>query len=90
MPVLSLYTPNYKAKITAMKSFEEALGELKVIIEKLESGNLSLEESLTLFEKGTQLTTFCHKKLNEVQKKIEILVEDTDGAVLRKEFNLEE
>lgn len=73
-----------------MKSFEEALSELKVIIERLEGGNLSLEESLTLFEKGTQLITQCHKKLNGVQKRIEILIEDTDGVVLRKEFNLEE
>jgi exodeoxyribonuclease VII small subunit len=73
-----------------MKSFEDALSELKVIIEKLEGGNLSLEESLTLFEKGTQLIALCHKKLNEVQKKIEILVENTDGEVLREEFDLEE
>lgn len=73
-----------------MKSFEEALGELKVIIEKLEGGNLSLEESLTLFEKGTQLINLCHKKLNEVGKKIEILVESPNGEVLQKEFDLEE
>jgi len=58
-----------------MKSFEDAISELKVIIEKLEGGNLSLEESLTLFEKGTQLINLCHKKLNEVEKRIEILVE---------------
>jgi len=55
-----------------MKSFEDAISELKVIIEKLEGGNLSLEESLTLFEKGTQLINLCHKKLNEVEKRIEI------------------
>ena len=73
-----------------MKSFEDAINELKVIIEKLEGGNLSLEESLTLFEKGTQLINLCHKKLNEVEKKIEILVEGTNGEVTRKEFDLEE
>ena len=73
-----------------MKSFEDALDELKVIIEKLEGGKLSLEDSLTLFEKGTQLINLCHKKLNEVEKKIEILVEGTNGEVTRKEFDLEE
>jgi exodeoxyribonuclease VII small subunit len=73
-----------------MKSFEGALDELRSIIEKLESGNLSLEESLTLFERGVELITFCHKKLDEVQKKVEVLVETTGGEVLRKEFNLEE
>jgi len=73
-----------------MKSFEDAINELKVIIEKLEGGNLSLEESLTLFEKGTQLINLCHKKLNEVEKRIEILVESPNGEVLQKEFDLEE
>jgi exodeoxyribonuclease VII small subunit len=73
-----------------MKSFEDALCEIKVIIEKLEGGNLSLEESLALFEKGTQLINFCHTKLSEVQKKVEILIENTDGIILRKEFDLEE
>lgn len=73
-----------------MKSFEEALGELKVIIDKLEGGNLPLEESLTLFEKGTGLIILCHKKLNEVEKRIEILAESQNGEVTRKEFDLEE
>jgi len=73
-----------------MKSFEDAISELKVIIEKLENGNLSLEESLTLFEHGTQLINLCHKKLNEVEKRIEILVESPNGEVLQKEFDLEE
>ncbi len=73
-----------------MESFENVLGEIKVIIEKLEGGNLSLEESLTLFESGVELLAFCHKRLGEVQRKVEILVEDTNGGVLKKEFNLEE
>jgi exodeoxyribonuclease VII small subunit len=73
-----------------MESFENVLGEIKVIIEKLEGGNLSLEESLTLFERGVELLAFCHKRLGEVQRKVEILVEGTNGGVLKKEFNLEE
>ena len=73
-----------------MKSFEDALSEIKVIIEKLEGGNLSLEESLIVFERGIELITLCYKKLGEVQKKVEILVEGTDREILQKEFELEE
>jgi exodeoxyribonuclease VII small subunit len=73
-----------------MRSFEDALCELRSIIEKLEGGNLSLEESLTVFEKGVELITLCHRRLNEVQKKVEILVEGANSEVLRKEFDLEE
>jgi exodeoxyribonuclease VII small subunit len=73
-----------------MRSFEDALCEIKSIIEKLEGGNLSLEESLTVFEKGVELITLCHRRLNEVQKKVEILVEGANSEVLRKEFDLEE
>ena len=73
-----------------MKSFEDGLSEIKVIIEKLEGGDLSLEESLTVFERGVELLTVCHKKLSEVQKKVEILVEGTNGEILQKGFDLEE
>ncbi len=73
-----------------MKSFEDAVDELKAIIDKLESGNVSLEESLTVFEKGVELITFCHKKLNEVEKRVQILVENPDGQILPKDFDSEE
>ena len=73
-----------------MKSFEDALSEIKVIIEKLEGGNLSLEESLTVFERGIELITLCYKKLGEVQKKVEILVQSANGEILQKEFDLED
>jgi exodeoxyribonuclease VII small subunit len=73
-----------------MKSFEDAVHELKAIIDKLESGNVSLEESLTIFEKGVDLITFCHKKLNEAEKRVQILVENADGHILLKDFDSEE
>jgi len=57
---------------------------------KLESGNLTLEESLGVFKEGIRLLGFCHKKLEQVRKRVEILVEDTDGEVLREEFDLKE
>ncbi|MGH7889523.1 MAG: exodeoxyribonuclease VII small subunit [Thermodesulfobacteriota bacterium] len=73
-----------------MKSYEDAINELRVILGKLESGNLSLEESLDVFRKGIRLLGFCHKKLEQVQKKVEVLVENSNGEVLREEFDLKE
>jgi len=70
------------------KSFEDALGELKEIIKKLESGNLPLEDSIKLFQEGTELISFSHKKLNEVRKKVEILVEK-NGEITFEDFEPE-
>lgn len=70
------------------KTFEEALGELKEIIKKLESGNLPLEDSIKLFQEGTELISFSHRKLNEVRKKVEILVEK-NGEVTFEDFEPE-
>jgi exodeoxyribonuclease VII small subunit len=73
-----------------MKSYEDCLDQLKAIIGKLEGGNLTLEESLDIFQEGIQLITLCHTKLNEVEKSVEILVEASDGQISRKEFDLKE
>jgi exodeoxyribonuclease VII small subunit len=72
-----------------VKTFEDAIRELKEIIEKLESGNLPLEDSIKLFQEGTELISFSHKKLNEIRKKVEILVEDKDGEITFEEFEPE-
>ena len=64
--------------------------DLRDIIDKLESGNLPLEESIKLFQKGTKLIAYSHKKLNEIEKKVEILIEDKDGDVKLKDFEPEE
>jgi exodeoxyribonuclease VII small subunit len=66
------------------KKFEQALEELEDVVEKLESGELSLEESLTAFERGVGLVKFCNQKLNEVEKKIELLVKDKEGKTQLK------
>ena len=60
-------------------SFEEALKELEGIVKKLESGEAKLEESLGLFERGVKLSRFCSQKLEEAEKKIEMLVKDSRG-----------
>ena len=63
------------------KKFEEALEQLEKVVERLESGELSLEESLAAFEEGVRLVKFCNQKLTEVEKKIELLVKDKDGKL---------
>lgn len=67
------------------KKFESALEELEQVVEQLESAELSLEDSLSAFEKGVGLVRFCNQKLNEVEKKIEMLVKDKEGKLQLKE-----
>ena len=65
--------------MTEEPKFEEALRQLEEIVAKLESGELSLEESMTAFEQGTKLCQLCNAKLTEAEKKIEQLSKITDG-----------
>lgn len=65
------------------KSFEQALKRLEEIVQKLEGGDLSLDESLSLFEEGINLSRFCTKKLAQAEKKVEKLLK------LGEEFKLE-
>lgn len=57
-------------------SFEEALTELDEIVAKLEAGDLTLEESLALFERGQKLATRCNKQLDQASLRVEQLSED--------------
>jgi len=58
---------------TSIKDFEAAIAELEAIVKKLEEGDLALEQSLALFERGVQLSRFCHTRLEEAERRIEIL-----------------
>ena len=58
-----------------IKDFEAAIAELETIVKKLEEGDLALEKSLELYERGVQLSRFCHMRLEEAEKRIEILNE---------------
>jgi exodeoxyribonuclease VII small subunit len=60
---------------TSIKDFEAALSELDALVRKLEEGDLSLEESLALYERGVQLSRFCHARLEEAERRIEILTD---------------
>lgn len=59
-------------------AFEEALQELEALVEKMEHGDLSLEESLQHFERGIALTRHCQQALQEAEQKVEILLEKGD------------
>ncbi len=58
-----------------IKDFEAAIAELEAIVKKLEEGDLPLEKSLELYERGVQLSRFCHARLEEAERRIEILDE---------------
>ena len=60
---------------TSIKDFEAAIAELETIVKKLEEGDLPLEQSLALYERGVALSRFCHAKLEEAERRIEILSE---------------
>ncbi len=67
--------------MTEQKKFETALEELEKVVEQLESGDLSLEDSLAAFETGIGLIKYCNEKLTEVEKQVEFLVRDKDGKL---------
>ena len=58
-----------------IKDFEAAIAELETIVKKLEEGDLALETSLELYERGVQLSRFCHSRLEEAERRIEIVNE---------------
>jgi exodeoxyribonuclease VII small subunit len=66
-------------KKTEETTFEEALVALEKVVERLEKGELPLEESLKLYEDGIHLSRLCHGKLEEAEGKIEMLLKDAKG-----------
>ncbi|WP_018249971.1 exodeoxyribonuclease VII small subunit [Orenia marismortui] len=67
-------------------SFEEALKQLEDTVDKLERGELSLEDSLTEFEKGVRLTKFCSNKLDQAEERIEVIKEE-NGEIGVESYN---
>lgn len=72
------------------KTFEESLTELEKIASKLESGDLGLDEAIKEFEKGIKLSKECSEKLDEAEKKINILVQGENGELEEENFVAEE
>jgi exodeoxyribonuclease VII small subunit len=59
----------------SIKDFESAIAELEKIVKQLEDGDLPLDTSLALFERGVELSRYCHDQLGAAQRRIELLTE---------------
>ena len=70
--------------------FEKAIDELEQLVEKMEQGNLSLEASLQLFERGVALTRACQKALTEAEQKVQILLKESGKEELADFENREQ
>lgn len=73
-----------------MADFEDKLKSLEQVVEKLERGDLSLDESVKLFEEGIKLSDACKKDLEAAEGRIQILVERNRGAIKTADFDLNE
>ena len=69
-----------------MHSFEESLKMLGTIVEKLEKGDLPLEQSLKLFEKGVGLSAACKQELDNAEAKVQLLVKQREGSLKVEPF----
>ena len=69
------------------EKFEDSLNKLEKIVSRLEEGNISLEESLKLFEEGIRLSRFCNQKLDEAEKRVEILLKGKEGILKPQPFD---
>jgi exodeoxyribonuclease VII small subunit len=69
-----------------VKDFESALKSLEDIVVRLETGDLALDKSLELFEEGVRISRFCSTKLEEAERKVEMLIRSGDGTVREVPF----
>ncbi|GAK49562.1 exodeoxyribonuclease 7 small subunit [Candidatus Moduliflexus flocculans] len=70
-------------------TFEDALTQLEKAVEQLESGELPLERALEVFETGVKMSRFCSAKLNEVEQKVELLLNVKDGEPETAAFDMD-
>ncbi len=71
-------------------SYEESMKELEQVVRELESGELTLEDSITKFENGMKLSKHCTELLENAEKKIAILLESPDGSYTEEKLELSE
>lgn len=74
----------------AALKFEDALARLETIVAELEKGDLPLNDSLKMFEEGIKLSKTCLKMLDDAERKVEIMVQDTDGKKRVEAYSIEE
>lgn len=68
------------------KTFEQSISELEEIVSQLENGDVTLDESLSLFEKGIKLSKGCQKMLDAAEKKVSVLMTDDNGEITKEDF----
>jgi exodeoxyribonuclease VII small subunit len=73
-----------------MAGFEEHLTQLETVVERLERGELTLDESVRLFEEGMKLSQACKKELDQAEGRIQIVVEGKDGTMRTAEMDVDE
>jgi exodeoxyribonuclease VII small subunit len=73
-----------------MASFEEQLTALETVVERLERGELSLDESVRLFEEGVKLSNACKKELEAAEGRIQVLVEKGNGGMSVVDLEVED
>lgn len=69
-----------------MENFEQSLKKLEAIVAQMERGDVSLEDSVKLFEEGSRLADQCKQQLAEAEGKVEILIKQRNGAMKREPF----
>jgi exodeoxyribonuclease VII small subunit len=74
----------------AEPSFEASLKRLEAVLDSLEHGDLPLEEAMRAFEEGVKLVRLCHQKLDEVERRVELLLKDEAGRFFTRPFPEEE
>lgn len=72
------------------KTFEKSMSELEGLVRQLESGNITLDDSLQAFENGIKLTRECDTLLNEARGKVEKLIKDSAGTMVAEQFEAKE
>ena len=77
-----------RKKLKSKMDFESSLKELEKIASDLESGELGLEDSIKIYEKGMEYAKFCHDKLDEAERKITILQRGENGDVVQKQVKI--
>ncbi len=70
----------------AVKTFEDSMNELETIVTQLETGDITLDDSLKLFEEGIKLAKTCQNKLEEAEKKVKILTQAGNGEMSLEDF----
>jgi exodeoxyribonuclease VII small subunit len=73
-----------------IKDFETALKSLEEIVSQLEAGDLTLDRALELFEEGVKISRFCNAKLDEAQRKVDVLTRTAEGGLVETAFEPEE